>query len=59
MKIGNWYKVHPAFMKGDYGESNTSKLTGRCVYIHPRGRFGMLEFSNGVRECFPADELQD
>ena len=46
-----------------YWEGNKKKqkvLTGRVAYVHPRGRYHMVEFTakrgGVVRECFPGVE---
>ncbi len=57
MKIGERYSVIPAFA-GD--TVKTAPQVGRVVYVHPRGRYAVLEF-DGVfgcpREGFAAMEL--
>lgn len=42
-----------------YGDHRSALLAGKCVYIHPKGRFYTLEFKNPVtgekfRESFKA-----
>lgn len=32
-------------------------MRGRVVYIHPAGRFHVVEFEKGVRESFPGTAL--
>lgn len=57
MKIGERYSVVPAFL-GD--TVKTPPQVGRVVYVHPRGRYAVLEF-DGVfgrpREGFRPDDL--
>lgn len=61
--IGNKYRVMPSFTYGkDPGKSNTGKrLTGTVVYVHPNGRYAVLEFKTKsgekLRECFWSEEL--
>lgn len=31
-------------------------MRGRVVYIHPAGRFHVVEFEKGIRECFAGTE---
>lgn len=55
MIIGKWYKVTQFTADGD--KHNKAKTYGKCVWIHPERRFCVLEFDNGVRECFSPFEL--
>lgn len=55
MIIGKWYKVTQVTAVGD--QHNKVKTYGKCIWIHPKNRFGVLEFDNGVRECFSPFEL--
>lgn len=67
MKIGKSYKAEPFFTslasvngspKG--GASTRTAMYGKCVFIHPKGRFVTLEFPfkfGVVRECFRVEEL--
>lgn len=57
MEIGKVYQVTPVFMKGEYGTDPRKKLRGKCVYIHPRRRYCVLDFGDGVREGFWIEEL--
>lgn len=55
MIIGKWYKVTQVTATGE--QYNKVKTYGKCIWIHPKKRFGVLEFDNGVRECFSPIEL--
>lgn len=55
MIIGKWYKVTQVTADGD--KHNKVKTYGKCVWIHQERRFCVLEFDNGVRECFSPFEL--
>lgn len=54
MIIGKWYKVTQVVAVGSQWDKKTY---GKCVWIHPEKRFCVLEFDNGVRECFSLFEL--
>lgn len=67
MELGKIYKARPEFLPGEWVRGANGrvkvkpKLKGKCVWIHPRGRFAVLEFSfrgGTVRECFRAEELE-
>ena len=55
MILGKWYKVTKVTAVGD--QHNKVKTYGKCVWIHPKRRFCVLEFDMGVRECFSPFEL--
>ena len=55
MIIGKWYKVTQVTADGD--KHSKVKTYGKCAWIHPERRFCVLEFDNGVRECFSPLEL--
>ena len=55
MILGKWYKVTQVTAVGD--QHNKVKTYGKCVWIHPKRRFCVLEFDMGVRECFSPFEL--
>ena len=62
VKIGESYMVKPAFLTRTCGGSDTEVLKGRVVYVHPKGRFAVLEFRGfhgTARECFWPDELTE
>lgn len=59
VEVGQKFRVQPAFTKGPVGMENTSK-TGTVVYVHPQGRYAVLEFKgeNGkAREAFNLSDL--
>ena len=62
IKIGMRFRVKPTFSKPDGANSDSKLQLGRVVYIHPNGKFAVLEF-DGVfgnpRESFPMDELTE
>lgn len=62
IKIGMRFRVKPTFSKPDGANSDSKLQPGRVVYIHPKGKFAVLEF-DGVfgnpRESFPMDELTE
>lgn len=39
-----------SFSEGD--AKNASLMRGKVVWIHPKGRFHVVEFENGIRESF-------
>lgn len=57
VKVGDWVTRRPISFT-DYSETRTKKareMTGQVVYIHPKGRFHLVEFragNNTLRECF-------
>lgn len=61
--LGKEFKVRPVF---SYSSENNHtnyvpKIKGKCVWVHPEGRFALLEFRCGgsvLRECFRPEELQ-
>lgn len=55
MILEKWYKVAQVTAVGD--QHNKVKTYGKCVWIHPKRRFCVLEFDMGVRECFSPFEL--
>lgn len=55
MILGKWYKVTQVTAAGE--QHNKVKTYGKCVWIHPKRRFCVLEFDMGVRECFSPFEL--
>ena len=55
MILGKWYKVTQVTAVGD--QHNKEKTYGKCVWIHPKRRFCVLEFDMCVRECFSPFEL--
>lgn len=55
MIVGKWYKVTQVVAVG--GQHDKVKTCGKCVWIHPKRRFCVLEFDMGVRECLSPFEL--
>ncbi len=37
----------------DTEDKQSGPLKGKVVYVHPEGRFHVVEFGSGVREGFP------
>ena len=61
MKIGRKVQRYPETIYERDGEKNTPKrpMTGRVVYIHPKGRFHIVEFElrgGKVQESFQGVE---
>ena len=55
VKLGMRFWVNPAFTKRDDGKSTTKKQAGKVVWIHPKGRYAVLEFegvTGSPRESF-------
>lgn len=60
VELGHKYRVKPVFAVTQ--ESAGKTMAGAVVYIHPKGRFAVLEFEGDrgrPRESFPLDELTD
>lgn len=70
IKLGHYYKAKPQFtVLADHvggvarcgsGAIQPKLAAGKCVYIHPKGRFVTLEFpvrSGVLRECFRTEEV--
>ena len=55
MIIGKWYKVTQIVAVGS--QHDKAKTHGKCIWIHPQNRFGVLEFDGGIRECFTDLEI--
>lgn len=62
VRVGDKVQREPVSLSS-YWEGNKKKqkvLTGRVAYVHPRGRYHMVEFTakrgGVVRECFPGVE---
>lgn len=71
IKIGRFYKAKPQFtalvekLDGVAHENNNAikpkTMLGRCVFVHPQGRFVTLEFAvrgGVIRECFRPGEIE-
>ena len=55
MKLHAWYKVNRTDV---WAKTGTKKGRGECIWIHPRGRFAVLRFADGTRECFRPEEMK-
>lgn len=56
MDIGAVYRVRPAFTI--YKEAEQPRtLRGRVAWVHPKGRYCVLAFKGGIRECFFPEQL--
>ena len=62
--IGEKFRVVPAFTYSkELGKKSIAgkRMTGKCIWVHPKGRFSVLEFKfkNGsvLREAFRPEEL--
>lgn len=55
IELNQEYRVRPVFTTCKSGDVPI-KVQGKVVYIHPRGRYVVLEFDDGAghtaRECF-------
>lgn len=71
IKLGYHYRAEPYFSapaaqvggvaKNLPGGVKAKPMTGKCVYIHPKGRFVTLEFpvlGGKLRECFRPEEVR-
>lgn len=59
MELGKYYRVKPVFAVEKEGAGRF--MMGRVIYIHPQGRFAVLEFEGAMgtaRECFWPEELR-
>ena len=56
MEVGERYRVVPEFTAYKDGTAGV-RMTGRVVWVHPKGRFAVLAFAGGVRECFYPEKL--
>lgn len=62
-KLGKEIRVIPAFSYGFErgGTERTGKrMKGKCIYVHPKGRFVVLEFTfkaGRLREAFTMEEM--
>lgn len=58
VEVGQKFRVRPEFSRGPLGTD--SSQTGKVVYVHPEGRYAVLEFK-GVhgkpREAFSLWDL--
>ena len=54
MKVGNIVLCVPQTGV----EKSAQSARGQIVWVHPKGRFAMVEFKNGLRECFQPIDMQ-
>ena len=52
LSVGDWVTRHPATLFGTETPLNRKLLKCQVVYIHPRGRYHVVDFG-GFRESFP------
>lgn len=60
VEINQKYRVEPQFSRS--GCNKAENMVGRVCYIHPQGRYAVLEFSGPhgkSREAFDLDSLTD
>jgi hypothetical protein len=60
VEINQKYRVKPVFSVAQKGKPRT--MEGRVVYVHPEGRYAVLEFEGPkgkVRESFWPENLTD
>jgi hypothetical protein len=59
--LGKVFYVVPEFMRPKAGvtQETIKPIPGRCVWVHPKGRYAVLQFTfpEPVRECFTMHEL--
>lgn len=58
MEVGQKYRVKPAFTTYKDGTAGV-RMIGRVIWVHPKGRFAVLAFAGGVRECFYPQQLTE
>ena len=51
VKIGDKVARRPVSFS-DSAEKGAKTLRGTVVYVHPKGRFHVVEFEKGIRESF-------
>lgn len=62
IKLGMRFWVKPVFLKSDKVGAVSKTKEGKVVYIHPKGKFAVLEFEGvcgTARESFPCSELTE
>lgn len=72
IKLGHTYKAKPYFVllmnsiggipqqQNQHTKARGKTLYGKCVFVHPDGRFVTLEFpvrGGVIRECFKPEEV--
>lgn len=58
MIVGECYRVKPVFTAAKDGQRPVT-MTGKVLYVHPKKRFAVLEFTKGIRECFCPEQLTE
>lgn len=62
IELNQEYRVRPVFTTCKSGDVPV-RLPGKVVYIHPKGRYVVLEFNDGAghtaRECFWPEKLTE
>lgn len=51
VKVGDRVVRRPSSFS-DSMEKSAGPMRGKVVYVHPRGRFHVVEFDRGIREAF-------
>ena len=51
VRVGDVVQRRPVSFS-DSDSKNASLMRGKVVYVHPAGRFHIVEFEKGVRESF-------
>lgn len=60
MQIGEIYRVRTdAVFCQDNRPNFRPKVAGRVAWVHPAGRFAVLELAGGHRECYYPEELTE
>ena len=72
IKLGHTYRAKPYFVllmnsiggipqqQNQHTKARGETLSGKCVFVHPEGRFVTLEFpvrGGAIRECFKPEEV--
>ena len=57
MQVGELYRVRSDSVYCD-NLKNRPKVQGRVAWVHPQGRFAVLEIG-GARECYYPEELTE
>lgn len=58
MRVGEIYRVKTESVCCEDNRPNfRPRVKGRVVWVHPRGRFAVLQLSGGSRECYYPEEL--
>ena len=72
IKLGHTYRAKPYFVllmnsiggipqqQNQHTKARGETLSGKCVFVHPEGRFVTLEFpvrGGVIRECFKPEDV--